>query len=318
MKKPIFKNCAAVGTGVIGRGWVRVFIQAGCRTRMFDPDLSQALKAFAWIEKSLREDVKNGFVKETEAEKQLTLISVHEHLEEALSEAEYIQESGPESLDIKKTIFDRIDQSAQPNAIIATSTSSLDINQIAKGLRGISRCIMAHPFNPPHIVPLVEVLPTSKTKRRVILQTLAFLKNIGQKPVLLNFYIKGFLANRIQAAVVREAIHLVTKGVASVEDVDMAMREGLGLRWAVLGSFATNHTNADGGIREYFTRFGKSYKQVMDDLDWASPSFDSEMIEIIGKGVDEMVGETPLDALCFWRDRMVRKIRALKSEDPLL
>jgi 3-hydroxyacyl-CoA dehydrogenase len=310
-------TCAVVGTGVIGRGWVYVFSRAGCPTRIIDQDPKQTATALDWLEKTLDEDIKGGFIAGSEAAKCRSLVSDHADLGEALSGVEYIQESGPESLGIKNEIFKRADAVADPGAILASSTSAIDINLIAEGVPGIARCVTAHPFNPPHIVPIVEVMGTDKTDPEAVTRTVEFLKRVGQKPVVMNYFLPGYLINRIQAAVVREANHLVTRGAASVEDVDTLMSHGLGLRWALFGSFGINHTNADGGVREYYTRYGKAYQTIMNDLDSSPPTFDPDMIEHIGKGVDDMLGKTTVADCCRWRDRLVRKIRKLKDEDPL-
>ena len=316
MTEPILKRVVLVGTGVIGRGWIQVFSRAGCKTRIYDPDTSMADSALNWVEDDLKLDETDGFIKAEEIKSRLALISVHADLEDASDGAEYIQESGPEHLEIKQSIFARMDQSADPSAIIASSSSGLDINQIAAGLQGISRCILAHPYNPPHVTPAVEVLPTEKASPEMIKRAMDFLSSVGQVPILMNFYVDGFLGNRIQSAVVREAIHLVESGVASVEAVDAVVCHGLGLRWALFGNFGVNNTNADGGIREYYKKFGHSYKQGMNALDSTPPSFDPEMIERIARGVDTMEGGASVADLCRWRDLLVRKIIRLKEENP--
>lgn len=315
--EPGLMECAVVGTGVIGRGWMYVFSRAGCPTHIIDQDPEQTKKALDWFDQTLGEDVKDGFITKSMASECLSLVSAYTDLEEALSGIEYIQESGPESLEIKHDIFLRIDEVAKSDAIIGSSTSTIDINLIAEGVPGISRCITAHPFNPPHIVPIVEVMATDRTDTSVTTRTVDFLKRVGQKPVVMNYFLPGYLINRIQAAVVREAIHLVTRGAASVEDVDTLMSHGLGLRWALFGSFGINHTNADGGVREYYARYGKAYQFIMNELDSTPPSFGPEMNELIGKGVDDMLGDTTVAECCRWRDRLVRRIRRLKEEDPL-
>jgi len=316
MAEKMIKTVAIVGAGVIGRGWIQVFARAGCYIRIYDRDPHQIQKALDWFEEDLRLDVAGGFTTTQRAEARKALVSTHLDLEEALAGAEYIQESGPERLEIKKAIFAEVDHIADKSAIIASSTSTLDINNIAADLSGINRCVMAHPFNPPNIVPVVEVMPTKETDPEIMIHTIEFLKKVGQKPVVVNFFISGYLINRIQAAVVREAIHLVEKGVAGVDAVDTVMRDGLGLRWALLGSFGVNNTNADGGIREYYTKYGNAYAAIMNDLDSTSPSFNRELIERIGREVDAMECGASVEELCRWRDRMVRSIRAIKEEDP--
>jgi 3-hydroxyacyl-CoA dehydrogenase len=316
MIEAIFRNVAVIGTGIIGRGWVRVFAGAGCRTRLYDRDRRQLDNAQKWLEASYEADISDGLISPDEAESCRARISVHPQIEDALGEAEYVQESGPEALEVKRAIFARLDSLARPSAILASSASSLDVNEVVAGLPGVSRCLLAHPFNPPHIIPVVEVMPTKKTDPEVTAKTLAFLRSIGQKPVLVNFYLTGYLINRLQAAVVREAIHLVTRGAASVEDVDAVVSDGLGLRWALLGNFGVNNTNADGGVREYYSRYKDTYRLILEDLDPAPPAFDPEMIELIGRGVDAMSRKATVVEVCRWRDRLVRKIRDLKSGDP--
>lgn len=316
MNPPTIKNVALVGAGIIGRGWIPVFTKAGCRLRIYDKDSSQAQRALTWLENELKLDIDDGFIDADEAEKRLKLISLHDDLVDTLAGAGYIQENCPEDLSLKKSIFFNIDQIADEKAIIASSTSGLDINQIADGLKGASRCITAHPCNPPHVIPVVEVLTTQEADSFTINRAVEFLVSLGQKPVLLKFYVLDFLLNRIQSAVVREAIHLVESGVAEVDAVDTVICEGLGLRWALLGPFGVNNTNADGGIREYYKIYGESYKTSMADLDSSPPSFNPEMIEKIAQAVDTMEGYASISSTCRWRDRMVRKIRDLKEKDP--
>jgi len=316
MSKPTLKTVAVVGTGVIGRSWILVFARAGCQTRIFDQDPQQVKKAMIWLDNFFAQDVKERFMTASEAKRQKKRVSVHTSLEETLKGAEYIQESGPERLDIKRSLFASLDKASEQMAIIASSTSTLDIEEIAAGLRGKARCITAHPFNPPHVLPAVEMMPTRNGDPAVFEAAAEFMKSIGQKPVRMNYFVTGYLANRIQAAVVREALHLVNKGVADVEAVDTVISEALGLRWALFGNFGTNHTNADQGIREYYARYSQAYKDLMNDLDPTLPPFDPEMIERIGKGVDVMMGPSSVADLCRWRDRMVRKIRSLKEQNP--
>jgi 3-hydroxyacyl-CoA dehydrogenase len=159
-------------------------------------------------------------------------------------------------------------------------------------------------------------MTTKNTDETFINRSMEFLKAVGQKPVLVRSYVLDYLLNRIQTAVLREAIHLVEKGVASVDGVDSVIRDGLGLRWALLGCFAVNNTNADGGIREYYARYGESYRETMADLDCTPSSFNEDMVEKIAKEVDLMEGGVPIREICRWRDRLIGKIKALKEADP--
>jgi L-gulonate 3-dehydrogenase len=146
-------------------------------------------------------------------------------------------------------------------------------------------------------------------------RTTELLRAVGQTPVVMNFYLPGFLLNRMQAALLREALHLVESGVADVAAVDAVIRDGLGLRWALMGPFGVANTNADGGVREYFTRYRQAYIDLMNDLG-PTPAFDPEQIERWGRATDAMAGDTPRDRLRAWRDRLVGRIRRLKQEEP--
>jgi 3-hydroxyacyl-CoA dehydrogenase len=295
---------AVVGTGVVGRSWMHVFARAGCQTRVYDPDPSQIERALQWLDGD--PDAK---------EIQRDLVTTYADLGEALAGVGYVQESGPEQIELKKAIYADLDDAAAPETILGSSTSAHDMSEIAAGLRGAHRCIVAHPVNPPHLIPVVEVLPGVKTDRDVVKRTLEFLTSVGQKPVLMNHYVPAFLLNRMQAALLKEAIYLVESGVADVDSVDTVIRDGLGLRWALMGPFGVANTNADGGIREYFTRYGQAYKDCMDELG-PTPSFDPEMIERLGQGTDAMAGKASLPEIRAWRERLIRKLRRLKAEEP--
>jgi 3-hydroxyacyl-CoA dehydrogenase len=188
---------------------------------------------------------------------------------------------------------------------------------IAAGLRGASRCIVAHPVNPPHVIPAVEVLAGKDTSPDIVTRTCEFLSSVGQTPVLLRKYAVGFALNRMQAALVREAIDLVESGIADINGVDALIRDGLGLRWALLGPFGVGHGNADGGLREYYAKYGAAYVSLMEDLDNRVPSFTPQMVDRFATETERMEGApSHVPTILRWRDRLIRRIRALKAEDP--
>jgi len=314
-KNPTIVEIAVVGTGVIGRSWIRVFARAGCRTHVYDPSPRQLENALTWLEEDLNLDVADGFINAKDAAEQRAKVTAHQDLSEALDGVGYVQESGPEQLDLKKDIFLHLDRTASIQAILGSSTSGLDMTEIAWGLPGAQRCIVTHPVNPPHVIPVVEVLGGKHTDPGVITRTREFLTSIGQKPVSLNSYVSGFLLNRMQAALVREAIQLVERGVADVAAVDTVICEGLGLRWALMGPFGVANTNADGGLREYFTRYREGYIEDMNDLA-PTPCLDQEMIERLGRRTDAMFNSASRREIRRWRDRAVRKICSVKQSDP--
>jgi 3-hydroxyacyl-CoA dehydrogenase len=291
-----------------------VFARAGCATRLFDRDPTQVDAALAWIDSDLALDVAAGLLSEREAAARRARVVGCASLAEALTGAQYVQESGPEQLSVKQAIYAELDRLAAPETILASSTSALDMSRIAAGLAGARRCVVAHPVNPPHVVPVVEVVPGVATDPVVVEATCAFQTAIGQTPVRLGRHIDGFLLNRLQSALLREALSLVEHGVADVSAIDAVVRDGLGLRWALMGPFGVANTNADGGAREYFTRYGPAYVAMMDDL-LPTPSFAPELIERIGAQTDAMVG-VDFAAQRRWRDQLVRELRALKASHP--
>ena len=306
---------AVVGAGVVGRSWIRVFARAGFLTRVHDPDPAQLAKAAEWVEQSAEEDVRLGFLTREEAGAEGSRILLCGTLGEALAGVGYVQESGPEAIAAKQAIYRELDRAAGEEVILASSTSANDMTVIAEGVPGAHRCIVAHPVNPPHVIPVVEVLPGEKTDPRVVAATLDLLRRVGMSPVEMNRYVPGFLLNRMQAAVIREAISLVGSGVASPEAVEMVMRDGLGLRWALMGPFGTGHANSDGGVGRYYRDYGDAFSALWGDLD-TDPEFGDEVIDGIAAATEAAYGEEAVPALSAWRDRMIRRILRLKREDP--
>ena len=306
---------AVVGAGVVGRSWIRVFARAGLLTRVHDPDPAQLAKAAEWAKQSAEEDVRLGFLTREEAGAEGSRILLCGTLGDALAGAGYVQESGPEAIAAKQAIYRELDRAAGEDVILASSTSANDMTVISEGVPGAHRCIVAHPVNPPHVIPVVEVLPGEKTDPRVVAATLDLLRRVGMSPVEMNRYVPGFLLNRMQAAVIREAISLVGSGVASPEAVEMVMRDGLGLRWALMGPFGTGHANSDGGVGRYYRDYGDAFSALWGDLD-TDPDFGDEVIDGIAAATEAAYGEEAVAALSAWRDRMIRRILRLKREDP--
>jgi 3-hydroxyacyl-CoA dehydrogenase len=307
---------AVIGTGVIGRSWMRVFARAGLETRIWDPDAAQVERAWEWYKADLRRLRKTlGLAKaETRAERRSVVRCAT--LEEALAGAHYVQESAPERLELKREVFVALDASAPPKAILASSTGTLDFGAITDGLAGAARCLMAHPVNPPHVVPVVEVVGGPATDPATLRRTLRFLARIGQTPVLLRRPVPGLLHYRMQAALLREAISLVRDGIATVESVDTVVREGLGLRWALQGPFGVANTETDGGVRELLARFGEGLESIWRDLA-RDTSLTPELIERLGAGTDHMYRRTSREVQRQWRDDTVTRLQRLKAAHPL-
>ena len=306
---------AVIGTGVIGRSWIRVFARAGLETRIWDTDPAQVDAAWSWLKADLKRSRKEHGLRKRVVRAEREQVVRCETLEEALRGVFWVQESGPENLDAKRAMFAEMDRLAPPKAVLASSTSTLDMTKIAEGLSGASRCIVAHPVNPPHVIPVVEVLGGAHTDPLVVRKSVRFLERVGQTPVLLRKFVTGFLLNRMQAALLREAVHLVKEGVTTPEGVDAVIRDGLGLRWALLGPFGVANTNADGGLREYFTRYGPSYQMLSGDLT-SEFALTPELIDSMAKSVDATNRRLPREVQRSWRDDMVVRIRDLKAMHP--
>lgn len=308
---------AVIGTGVIGRSWIRVFARAGLETRIWDTSPEQVEAAWTWVKADLKRARKEHGLRKRVVRAEREQVVRCETLEEALTGVFWVQESGPENIDAKKAIYAELDRLAPPKAVLASSTSALDMSAITAGLAGVSRCIVAHPVNPPHVVPVVEVLGGAHTDPLVVRRAVRFLDRVGQTPVLLRKYVPGFVLNRMQAALVREAVSLVQEGVTTPEGVDAVIRDGLGLRWALLGPFGVANTNADGGLREYFTRYGSSFQALWADLR-TDLVLTPELIESMGKSVDAANRRVPRELQRAWRDDMVLRIRELKAAHPVV
>jgi L-gulonate 3-dehydrogenase len=185
-----------------------------------------------------------------------------ESLDDALRGATYVQENGPENLTIKRALFHELDAKSAPEAILASSSSALRASLFTAELTGRARCLVAHPVNPPYLVPLVELSPAPWTSPEAVARTRALMEAVGQVPVSLNKEIPGFLLNRLQGALLGEAFRLVEQGYCSMADIDRTVKDGLGLRWSFMGPFETIDLNAPGGIADYIERYGPAYHEM--------------------------------------------------------
>lgn len=310
------RKVGIAGAGVIGRGWIKVFARAGCSVAVYDKNSDQAVGACQWFARDLEADVARQILTSEQAKKQLSSVTCRD-LAAAFQDVEYVQESGPENIDVKRQIMRDLDRAVARSAIIGSSTSALDVNEFVKDLAGADRIITAHPINPPFLQPALEVFPSQHVTPETLHRATDILRAVGMKPVVMQKFINGYISARLQSALMREAIHLVQAGVATVDGIDTMMRDGLGQRWAFLGSFGVNHTNADGGIREYYTRYRRTYLEIMGELDNRVPAFDEQMIEQIARQVDDMVGDASVADLVRWRDQQIVQLRAIKAKNPV-
>ncbi len=254
---------AIVGAGLIGRAWAVVFARAGWTVRLTDLHGPTLDAAPGLIRDELQALHAHGLVIDPEGS--AARVSTAGSLADAVAQAEFVQENGPETIEAKQALFAELDRLAAPGAILASSTSAIVASRFTEGLAGRARCLVGHPVNPPHLVPLVELCGAPWTAAETIERAQAVYQSVGQVAVRVNREVEGFVLNRLQGALLAEAFRLVGEGVMSAEDLDETVRNGLGLRWAFLGPFATIELNAPGGIPDYCVRYTGFYKRLAAD-----------------------------------------------------
>jgi 3-hydroxyacyl-CoA dehydrogenase len=254
------RHVAIVGAGLIGRAWAAIFARAGWQVRLTDPHAPTLEAAPRLIHDELRALARHGLADDPAGA--AARVSVAANLEEAVAGVEFVQENGPEKVEEKCLIFAELDRLAPKNALLVSSTSAITASRFTEALPGRARCLVGHPVNPPHLVPLVELCGAPWTSPEAIDRARTVYREIGQVPVTINREINGFVLNRLQGALLAEAFRLVGEGYISAEDLDHTVKDGLGLRWSFLGPFETIELNAPGGIPDYCARYTGFYKEL--------------------------------------------------------
>src|SRR4051795_13404871 len=249
-------TAAIVGAGLIGRSWAVVFARAGWTVRLADTSAEALTAAPGLIRQALDDLAAYGLV-DNPAEA-AARVAVAASLGEAVAEADLVQENGPETVEAKRAIFADLDRFAPRAAVLASSTSFIPASQFSEGLPGRARCLVGHPVNPPHLVPVVELCGAPWTAPEAIERARGLYAHAGQAPITVNREIFGFVLNRLQGALLAEAFRLVGEGVVSPQDLDVTLKDGLGLRWSFMGPFETIELNAPAGIADYCQRYGES------------------------------------------------------------
>jgi L-gulonate 3-dehydrogenase len=254
------RNVAIVGSGLIGRAWAAIFARAGWNVRLNDPHVPTLKAAPRLIRDELHALARHGLAEDPDGA--VARVSVAGNLEEAVRDAEFVQENGPERVEDKRVIFAQLDKMAPNDALLVSSTSAITASRFTETLPGRARCLVGHPVNPPHLVPLVELCGAPWTSPEAIERARNIYREIGQVPVTINREINGFVLNRLQGALLAEAFRLVGEGYISAEDLDHTVKDGLGLRWSFLGPFETIELNAPGGIPDYCARYTGFYREL--------------------------------------------------------
>jgi L-gulonate 3-dehydrogenase len=306
------EKIAVIGAGLIGRAWSMVFARAGREVALYDVDKAALPAALAAIKLNLADLAANGLIDDADAV--VGRIAPVESLDEALRGAAYVQENGPENLAVKRALFRELDGKAAPDAVLASSSSALRASLFTEDLPGRARCLVAHPVNPPYLVPLVELSPAPWTARETVERTRVLMEAVGQVPVELRKEISGFLLNRLQGALLGEAFRLVEQGYCSMADIDKTVKDGLGLRWSFMGPFETIDLNAPGGVEDYVGRFGPLMGGITHEQ--TPYDYDAPTVEDV---TAERRAALPLERIqerSAWRDRRLMALVAHKRGQP--
>jgi len=307
-RKPIRRICV-VGTGVIGASWSALFLAKGLEVSATDPAPHAEASLRKFIEGAWPALKRLGL---TPGASQSNLTFTPE-LARAVVGADLIQENGPERMEFKQKLYGQLDELLSPEAIIASSSSGLIMSEIQKGAATHpERCVIAHPFNPPHLIPLVEIVGGARTSEETIQRAMEFYQSIGKQTVRLYKELPGHVANRLQAAVGREAFHLVAEGVLSAEDVDSALSWGPGLRWGVMGNMMLNHlAGGAGGIEHFFEQFTGPMTAFWKSL--GSPVLTPEVQRKLIESVKAEVGSRSVEELEAQRDELLLGLLELRN-----
>ncbi len=303
------QRVAVVGTGVIGASWTAYFLAQGLDVNATDPSPGAEERLRQAVAQHWPTLERFGLAGGASVDR----LRFHDSLEDAVSVADFVQENGPERMDFKIELFRRMDAAAPPDAILASSSSGLAISGVQSGCAHPQRVVLGHPFNPPHLIPLVEVIGGERTSADTIERTMAFYAAIGKRPIHVKREVKGHIANRLQAALWREAFHLVEQGVASVADIDTAIAHGPGLRWAVMGPFMNLHLSGGaGGIAHVLAHLGGPIEDWWKDL--GAPSMTPALQAQVSEGVAQELGARRTAELEAARDILLLNLIRAKAD----
>jgi L-gulonate 3-dehydrogenase len=304
---------ALIGAGVVGSSWSLVFARAGFEVAVYDADPNSTARTKEFVRKALSDLSALGLPSTEEAETVAARVKPAARMEEALDGVSYVQESAPERVEIKIELYKTLDRIASPEIVLASSTSGLPASAFTEGIEHRSRCLVVHPINPPHLIPLVEIVPAPWTDAKVVERATELMREVGQSPIQLRREVNGFVVNRLQSAMLSEAFKLVEDGIVTVDEVDRAVSDGLGLRWSFMGPFQTIDLNAKTGIAEYCRNLGPMYyglaKEQADARPWAP-----KLVESVESQLRERTSADNIASSQKWRDRYLAKLGAFKRQ----
>jgi L-gulonate 3-dehydrogenase len=304
-------NVAIIGSGFVGRAWAISFARAGHDVALWDAEPAAPAAALSFIEEVLPDLAANDLLNGASPAEIRARMRGVTRIEEAVGGATHVQENTPEVVEVKRDVFATLDRLAPPTAVLASSTSAILPSKFTEGLAGRARCLVVHPLNPPYLIPAAEVVPAPWTSAETVSRTRDFLVAAGHAPLVMKRELDGFIMNRMQGVLLDEAFRLVADGYASIEDVDIGIREGLALRWSFMGPFETIDLNAPGGIRDYVDRYQQIYERLhasqQQRRDWAGP-----VLEEVERDRRKRLPADRLRERQVWRDRHLMALAAHK------
>lgn len=303
------RKVASLGGGVIGQSWTALFLAAGRPVAVFDPDPAAEKRVRRAVETAWPALTELGLTEHGDPD----ALSFLDDARAAVEGAEFVQESVPERIGIKHELYAGIEQALDPDAVVASSASGLTLQEMQQGWADPGRFVLGHPFNPPHLIPLVEVMGNDRTAPGTVDRARAFYESVGKVTIELRREVPGHVANRLQAALWREAIHLVQEGVATVEDVDTAVSAGPGLRWAVMGPTQLFHLGAgEGGLASFCERYADSFNRWFDSL--GTPHLDAATAGRLVDGLGPVTASQSVEELAQRRDALLTALIALTRD----
>ncbi len=304
---------AVIGAGLIGRSWAIVFARAGFGVRMWDPVPQAVPAALRYVSDRLPELAEMQLLAEPPPAV-LERIRPAPTLADAVRDAEHVQENGPERVPEKQALFAELDRAASPETVLASSSSGIPASAFTESLTGRARCLIAHPVNPPYLVPVVELCPAPWTDPEAVTRTRALMERAGQVPATVHKEVQGFALNRLQGALLAEAVRLVADGVISPADLDATVKHGLGLRWAFMGPFETIDLNAPGGLTDYCERYGPLYADMQKQM--KPRKWTPQIIAALEAARRDELPRNLHSVRQEWRDRRLMALLAHKAAQP--